>query len=254
MPTPEPIARWMRQQLSSTGARGFVVGLSGGVDSAVVARLAQLAAPAATLGALLPCYSDPQDEEDARFVAAHFSLPTVRIDLCASYDALVAEAQTPLRDLPAGMRQAAPYDPLRGRVPLANIKPRLRMSTLYFIANSLNYLNAGAGNRAEIAIGYFTKYGDGAVDLLPIGHLVKSQVRALAQELQIPPAIIERTPSAGLWLGQTDEEEMGFSYVELERYIEEGPQGVSPALAMRIERLMRLSDHKRALPPIPDLE
>ena len=253
MPSGDAIARWMRQQLSLTGARGFVVGLSGGVDSAVVARLAQLAAPAATLGALLPCHSDPQDEEDARLVADHFSLPTVRVDLSHTYDAFVADAQPPLRTVPAAMRDLPPAEGLRGRVPLANIKARLRTVTLYFIANSLHYLNAGAGNRSEIAVGYFTKYGDGAADLLPIGHLLKGEVRALAQDLTIPATIIERTPSAGLWLGQTDEEEMGFSYAELERYLKEGPQDVSPALAMRIERLIRLSDHKRALPPIPEL-
>jgi NAD+ synthase len=125
------------------------------------------------------------------------------------------------------------------------------MTTLYFLANSLDYLVAGTGNRSELAIGYFTKHGDGGADLLPIGGLLKSEVRALARELDVPTAIVERTPSAGLWLGQTDEEEMGFSYADLERYLEEGPQGVSPALAMKIERLIRASEHKRALPPIP---
>jgi NAD+ synthase len=133
------------------------------------------------------------------------------------------------------------------------MKPRLRMTTLYFIANSLNYLVAGTGNRSELAIGYFTKHGDGGADLLPIGHLLKSEVRALARELHIPSTIIERTPSAGLWAGQSDEEEMGFGYADLQRYIEEGPQGVSPALAMRIERLARSSEHKRQLPPMPDI-
>ena len=103
----------------------------------------------------------------------------------------------------------------------------------------------------ELATGYFTKYGDGGVDLLPLGNLVKSEVRALARELQIPAAIINRTPSAGLWEGQSDEQEMGFSYGDLERYLDEGPQGVSPALAMRIERLARATEHKRQLPPMP---
>ena len=149
-------------------------------------------------------------------------------------------------------KRTTPADPLRGRVPIANIKPRLRMTTLYFFANTINYLVAGTGNRSELSIGYFTKYGDGGADVLPLAHLVKSEVRALARELNVPPAIIERTPSAGLWLGQTDEEDMGFTYADLERYLEEGPQGVSPALAMRIERLVRMSDHKRQLPAIPD--
>jgi NAD+ synthase len=244
----------MRRYLAATGARGFVVGLSGGIDSAVVARLAQLAAPGAVVGVLLPCHSDPQDEDAALLVAKHFSLPTTTIDLSAAYDRLAADA---LAALPPQMRAgtsteaAATGDP-RARVPLANIKPRLRMTTLYFIANSLNALVAGTGNRAELAVGYFTKHGDGGSDMLPIGNLHKSEVRALARELQVPSSIIERAPSAGLWPGQTDEEEMGFSYADLERYLEEGPQGVSPALAMRIERLARSSDHKRQLPPMPD--
>ena len=246
----------MRRYLAATGARGFVVGLSGGVDSATVARLAQLAAPGAVVGVLLPCHSDPQDEHDAQLIAKHFSLATTTVDLSAIYDRLVADAQAALRSLPPPLRQGAaspaPAGDARAHLPLANIKPRLRMTTLYFIANSLNYLVAGTGNRAELAIGYFTKHGDGGSDLLPLGQLHKSEVRALARELNVPSPIIERTPSAGLWAGQTDEGEMGFSYFDLERYLEEGPQGVSPALAMRIERLARSSDHKRQLPPMPD--
>jgi NAD+ synthase len=252
MPSAERIAGWMRRQLAAAGSRGFVVGLSGGIDSAVVARLAQLAAPGHVVGVLLPCHSDPADERDAALVASHFSLPTVRIDLGIAYDALVRVGQTALNELSDQTRATPPADPLRGRVPLANMKPRLRMTALYFIANSVNYLVAGTGNRSEIAIGYFTKYGDSGTDLLPIGHLVKSDVRALARELKVPDAIIDRPPSAGLWMGQNDEEEMGFTYADLERYLDDGPQGVSPALAMRIERLIRSSEHKRALPPVPE--
>jgi NAD+ synthase len=244
----------MRRQLHASGARGFVVGLSGGIDSAVVARLAQLAAPGNVLGVLLPSHSDPADERDAMLVATHFSMTTTRVDLSKPYDRLIAEVQPALGALDEAMRATTPADPLRGRVPLANIKPRLRMATLYFFANTLNYLVAGTGNRSEIAIGYFTKYGDGGCDLLPIGNLTKSEVRALARELNLPQPIIDRTPSAGLWIGQTDEEEMGFTYAELERYLEDGPQGVPPALAMRIERLTRFSEHKRQLPPVPDLD
>jgi NAD+ synthase len=243
----------MRQRVHAAGASGLVVGLSGGVDSAVVARLSQLAMPGAVVGAIMPCHSDPRDEEDARVVAGHFALPTTRIDLTASYDAVVAALQ-PAMSNPDYLRATPPLDPLRGRVPLGNIKPRLRMTTLYFLANTLNYLVAGTGNRSELAIGYFTKWGDGGVDLLPLGRLVKRQVRAMAEELGVPKAIIERPPSAGLWLGQRDEEEMGFTYAELERYLGDGPQSVAPALAMKIERLVRSSDHKRELPPAPDFD
>jgi NAD+ synthase len=244
----------MRRQLTSSGARGLVVGLSGGIDSAVVARLAQLAAPGHVVAAVLPCHSDPADERDAATIAKHFVLTTVRIDLSQAYDTSIAAAQAALQTLPEQMRAPRPADPIRGRLPLANIKPRLRMTTLYFLANSMDYLVAGTSNRSELSIGYFTKHGDGGSDLLPIGRLLKSEVRTLARELDVPSAIIERTPGAGLWIGQSDEEEMGFTYADLERYLKEGPQGVSPALAMKIERLIRSSEHKRQLPPMPSDE
>src|SRR5438067_6013372 len=251
MPTAERIAGWMRRQLAASGARGFVVGLSGGIDSAVVVRLAQLAAPGAVVGMILPCHSDPDDERDAARIASQFSVPTARVDLASAYDTLASDAEQAVQKLPAQMRATGPVDELRGRVPLANMKPRLRMSTLYFFANTLNYLVAGTGNKLELSIGYFTKYGDGGVDVLPLANLVKSDVRALARELNVPQAIIDRTPTAGLWLGQTDESEMGFTYDELERYLNEGAQSLAPALAMRIERLVRASEHKRHLPPSP---
>ena len=226
MPIAERIAGWMRRQLTASGAHGFVVGLSGGVDSAVVARLAQLAAPGHVLAAILPCHSDPEDERDAALVAEHFSLPTVQVDLSPAYDTLIAAVQPPLQRLPEQMRMpAGAADPLRARVPLANIKPRLRMTAIYFYATSLNYLVAGTGNRSELSIGYFTKYGDGGVDLLPLGQLLKSEVRALARELKVPAAIVDRTPSAGLWIGQTDEDDLGFTYADLERHLADGPEG-----------------------------
>jgi NAD+ synthase len=243
----------MRQCLQSAGGAGFVVGLSGGVDSAVVARLAQLAAPGQVIAALLPCHSDPQDEDDAALVVQQFALTTVRIDLALAYDALIAGLQ-PVMTNPDYLRTRPPLDPVRGRVPLANIKPRLRMTALYFLANTLNYLVAGTGNRSEIAVGYFTKWGDGGVDLLPLGRLTKRQVRAMAEELGVPRTIIERPPSAGLWAGQRDEEEIGITYADLDRYLMEGPPGAAPALAMKIERLARASDHKRELPPTPDFD
>ncbi len=243
----------MRRQLISAGARGFIVGLSGGVDSAVVLRLAQLAAPHATLGLMLPCHSDPEDEQHAALVAERFSVPTQRIDLSCAYDAVIASLQPQVRAIPDHMAHAPVADRLRARLPLANVKPRLRMTALYFAANSLQYLVAGASNRAELTIGYFTKYGDGAADLLPLAGLVKTEVRALARELGVPPPVVDRAASAGLWIGQTDEEEMGFTYDELERYLGEGPQAVSPALAMKIERLMRSSEHKRRLAAVPDV-
>jgi NAD+ synthase len=245
------ITAWLRERQTAAGARGFVVGLSGGVDSAVVARLCQVAAPGAMLAVALPCHSQAQDEADAQLVAEHFSMPLVRFGLEPAFDALGTALNAALMDVPAAQRVAGPADDIRARVPEANVKPRLRMTSLYFIANALNYLVAGTGNRCELTIGYFTKYGDGGVDLLPIGHLLKSEVRAVARELGVPPAVIDKPPSAGLWAGQTDEREMGFTYAELEAYLTDGPEAVAPALALKIERLIRATQHKRAPAPVP---
>jgi len=246
------IARWIRAQVEASSTRGIVVGLSGGIDSAVVAGLATSATPGHVVGVILPCHSDPRDESDAQMAAEHFKIPTIRIDLAAAYDRLLLDARTAIAHLPDAQRPAAVHDAVdaKARVPVANIKPRLRMTSLYFVANSLNYLVAGTGNRAELAIGYFTKYGDGGVDILPIGSLLKSDVRAVARELRIPESIIEKPPSAGLWQGQTDESEMGFTYAELERYLKDGPGAGSSALAGRIERMARASDHKRQMPEV----
>jgi NAD+ synthase len=247
------IADWIQQQVTGASARGVVVGLSGGLDSAVVARLCQIAIPARVIAAILPCHSDPHDERDATLVATHFGLPVVRIDLAPTYDPLVNDLKTMFLQIPDDQAaNSGTSTDLKAQLPLANIKPRLRMSALYFIANALNYLVAGTGNRSELTIGYFTKYGDGAADLLPIGRLLKSEVRELAADLEIPQSIIDKPPSAGLWPGQTDEEEMGFSYSDLERYLTDGPDAVAPALAMRIERLIRSTEHKRVQALMPE--
>jgi len=237
----------MAARVDSAGARGIVLGLSGGIDSAVVIGLAALAVPGRVVGIMMPCHSDPLDEEHGRLTAAHFNVPAIRLDLAPTYDRLVPDLRGAIGSLAGQLDAAADI----GRLPLANVKPRLRMTSLYFIANILNYLVAGTGNRSEIAIGYYTKYGDGGVDILPIGRLFKSEVRDLARELGVPAPIIEKPPSAGLWSGQTDEGEMGFTYEDLENHLS-GRGPVAPEVAQRIDRLARASDHKRALPPMPD--
>ena len=196
----------------------------------------------------------PTDERDAAMIAKHFSLTTVRVDLSDAYDTTIAAAQAAtLRRCPRmTARTEAATIRSRSRRPLANIKPRLRMTTLYFLANSLDYLVAGTGNRSELSIGYFTKHGDGGRGSAADRPPAEERSPRAGARAERAAAIIERTPSAGLWIGQSDEDEMGFTYADLERYLQEGPQGVSPALAMKIERLIRSSEHKRALPPIPE--
>ena len=252
IPSVNDIVRLAAAAGDSGDARGFVVGLSGGIDSAVVARLCQLATPGQVAGVIMPCRSDPRDEADAGLVADAFSIPD---DSGRSRTGVRCAARRHAR----GARRADAGD-AAGRSTTATDGWRLGTCgrgcgwpRSYFVANSLNYLVAGTGNRSELTIGYFTKHGDGGVDVLPIGHLLKSQVRALAKELGVPQAIIDKAPSAGLWLGQTDEDEMGFSYADLERYLTDGPEGVSPALALRLERMIRATEHKRGLPPTPEL-
>lgn len=240
----------MRDQVEAAGARGLIVGMNGGLDSAVVSCLCQLALPGAVVGALLPCQSDPDDEAHARLVAAHVKLPTVTISLDDVYDPLAHALRAAAAEVPRNLvRSEPPPEDVRSRIPLSNVKPRLRMTALYFLANRLGCLVAGAANRSELSIGYLTKYGDSLGDLLPIGNLLKGQVRMLARDLGVPAVIVNKPPSTGLWLGQTDEAEIGFGYADLEAYLTKGPEAVAPALALRIERLIRAGEHKRALVP-----
>jgi len=243
----ERIAAWLRQQADAASARGFIFGMSGGIDSAVVARLCQLAMPGRAFGVVMPCYSNPQDEADAMLAAEASGLPLARVDLSSAYDAIVMDIDAASAE---GARHGFDTDAARVKMAHANVKPRLRMTTLYTMGTAAGLLVVGTGNRSEIAIGYYTKYGDGGVDLLPIGALVKREVRELAVELNVPEPIISKPPSAGLWTGQTDEGEMGFTYDELERFLDSGPDSVAPETAARIQHLIDISAHKRALPPV----
>jgi NAD+ synthase len=136
---------------------------------------------------------------------------------------------------------------------LANLKPRLRMTALYYLAQSHNYLVAGTGNLSEIMVGYFTKYGDGGVDFEPLGELYKHEVRALARALGLPESIITRPPTAGLWPGQTDEAELGITYDELDAILAALARGYDSGApeetVARVWRMVEASAHKRATPP-----
>ena len=234
----DQISTWLRERLTAASAEGFVAGLSGGVDSATSAALAVRAVgPERVLAVLMPCHSQPEDAALGQLVADTFSIPTVTVDLSGAYDALTAA-------LPPSDRPLAS----------ANVKPRLRMITLYYLAQSRDYLVLGSGNRTEIEVGYYTKYGDGGVDLLPLSGLYKTQVWELAREVGVPQEVIERPPTAGLWPGQTDEGEMGITYRELDRVlaaIETGDtDSIVPATLHKVQEMITHSAHKRALPPI----
>ena len=232
----EHLTDWIRAEVTAGDGCGAVFGLSGGLDSAVVAALAKQAFPHHSLGVVMPCHSDPRDAEDGALVAHHFGVPSATVDLGPVYDLLLEELAGSSSDLP------------ESRLATANLKPRLRMTTLYAFANQLGYRVLGTGNRSELAVGYFTKYGDGGADLLPLGGLVKSEVRDLARSLGVPARIITKPPSAGLWADQTDEAEMGITYEELDAYVLTG--AASPAVKAKVDAMNAASEHKRALPRI----
>lgn len=233
------LVSWIKEKTLAAGCKGVAVGMSGGLDSSVVAVLCQRAFPQNTLGVIMPCHSNSEDKEHALAVAGKFSIKTKVVVLDPVFDAL-------LKALPGDKAESG----ARG-IAEANVKPRLRMVTLYYFANQLKYMVAGAGNRSELSVGYFTKYGDGGVDILPLGNLVKKEVRELAGFLGVPQPIIDKPPSAGLWQGQTDEDEMGLSYEELDRYLVSGE--ASTAVRLKIESMIEASAHKRALPPVASL-
>ena len=234
----DKLISWIRDKVSAAGCKGIVVGMSGGLDSSVLAVLCRRAFPQDVLGVLMPCHSGQEDEEHARTVAGKFSIPTKTVVLNTVFDALLKAV--------AGDR----VEPAVSRPAEANLKVRLRMLTLYYFANQLKYMVAGSSNRSELSVGYFTKYGDGGVDIMPLGNLVKGQVRELAGFLGVPQPIIDKPPSAGLWPGQTDEGELGLSYEDLDRYLVTGE--VSKELREKIESMIAASSHKRFLPPLPD--
>ena len=232
----EHLTEWIRAEVAAGNGRGAVFGLSGGIDSAVVAALAKQAFPHHTLGVVMPCHSDPRDAEDGALVAHHFGVLSAIVDLGPVYDLLLEQLAASSSDLQ------------ESRLATANLKPRLRMTTLYAFANQLGYRVLGTGNRSELAVGYFTKYGDGGVDLLPLGDLVKSEVRDLARSLGVPARIMTKPPSAGLWADQTDEAEMGLTYEELDAYLLTG--AASPAVKAKVDAMNAASEHTRALPRI----
>ncbi len=236
----EKLISWIKDRVLAAGCVGIVVGMSGGLDSSVLAVLCQRAFPQNMLGVLMPCHSNQEDKEHARAVASKFPIPTKIVVLDTVFD-------TFLKVLPSDR-----VEPTASRLAKANLKVRLRMLTLYYLANQLKYMVVGSSNKCELSLGYFTKYGDGAVDILPLGNLVKGQVRELASFLGIPQLIIDKPPSAGLWPEQTDEGELGFSYEELDQYLIIGE--ASNELREKIESMITTSSHKRLPPPVANLQ
>lgn len=223
-------------------ANGVVLGLSGGVDSAVVAALAARAlGPERVAAFALPhAESDPTDLAHARSVAEALGIDLSVVDITPIVSAVAA---------------TLPPD-LQKRSVIANAKSRARMIALYARANATGALVLGTGNKSELLVGYFTKYGDGAADAYPLGDLYKTQVWALARHLRLPREVVDKAPSAGLFPGQTDEGEMGIAYADLDRVlagIEAGhaPETIADAAKLPLAKVLEVearviaSEHKR---------
>src|SRR3989344_564476 len=237
------ITNWIKEKVKEANAKGVIIGLSGGIDSSCVAALCKKAFPDNTLGIIMPCMSNPTDMEHAKLIAEKFDIPCKIIDLEDNFKFLFKSINNEEYKKENHNYLAA-----------SNIKPRLRMITLYYFANKLNYLVAGTDNKTEEMIGYFTKYGDGGVDMLPIVSLYKKDVKRLAKKLEIPDEIITKKPSAGLWEGQTDEGEIGISYEEIDEILEkiknnEDLFSHEEEKVNKIKKMIKTSEHKRKVPP-----
>ena len=233
----QKLCDWIEDKVTEAKAKGIVFGLSGGLDSAVVAALSIRIFPQNTLAIIIPCHSPEADINDALDFINKFNIPYKIIDVSKVYASFIHLLNDKEKEGSFKLAEA-------------NIKPRLRMTTLYYFANKLNYLVVGTGNKSELMIGYFTKYGDGGADILPLGNLLKSQVRELAEYLGIPKKIIDKPPSAGLWEGQTDEKEIGISYEQLDKYLRTGKLN-NKIIEKKIQDKITKSAHKRATPTKP---
>lgn len=242
------IESFIRHHLEDSGARGLVLGMSGGLDSSLVAKLcAEAVGPDKVVGV----WSGEGPPRDAEYRDARGWAKALHIEL-RRYD---------IAPLVAGFRRALRIGKDE-RIALGNVKARVRMILLYYVANAEGRLVMGTGNKSELATGYFTLFGDGGADFLPIGDLYKTQVREMAAFLEVPRKILEKVPTAGLWPGQTDEGELGVRYEDLDRVLlgielRLAPEdiasraGVDLETVARIDALVARNAHKRKTPLIP---
>jgi NAD+ synthase len=242
------IEKFIKNEIENSGKKGYVVGLSGGVDSATAYYLAAEAIGIENVIALIMPdinVTPKEDINDAKDLVKRLGGQMHIIDI------------SPIVEV---YRSTLPIYQESDEVPLGNVRARIRMTILYYYANKMSRLVLGTGDRSESFIGYFTKYGDGGVDILPIGSLLKSQVRRLAQKLGVPDNVALKPSSPRLWSGQMAEKELGISYDQIDLIIysvidkgysiKEASEltGVSIDVYEKVFKMNRDSEHKRILP------
>ena len=229
---------WIKNYVYNAGAKGVVVGNSGGKDSAtVIAMSVKALGKENVVSVSMPCNSIASDYDDAKLVADTFGVRFIKNDLTTAYTKLEEQINSSTKEL--GISEISSESKI-------NIKPRLRMTTLYAIAQSLGYLVIGTGNLCEAMVGYTTKWGDSASDFNPIGNFTVPEVLAIGKMLGVPDRIINKAPNDGLG-GQTDEEKLGVTYVQIAEMIETG--NTDEEAKKVIIQKYNISRHKRE--PIP---
>jgi len=235
------IAAWIKEKVEQAHRKGVVLGMSGGVDCCVTARLCQLSGVNVHL-VLMPYGDDmkiTQSYDHSMELIEKFGFPYHIFDIQLAVDALTIPADAPFNKTGGANLELA----------RANLRPRVRMTYLYQLAQLDNRFVIGTSNLSERTVGYFTKWGDGACDLNPLAMLTKQEVYTLARYLEIPASIINKKPSAGLWDGQTDEDELGMTYDQIDAYIINGTSG-NPETDRKIEERKAMSAHKFAQIPV----
>lgn len=230
------IEKFLKDYLENAHCEKYILGVSGGVDSSLCAAIGKAAVGKERMHCvLIPINSNEEDLKDGLTLVKDLDLPYDVIDASETFNAYIKEFE----------RNNITLD----RSTLGNLKARMRMAILYAIAQKENGLVIGTDNADERYVGYFTKHGDGACDILPIAHLIKSEVVEASKIYGIRNSLAERVPTAGLYQGQTDEKEMGVTYAELDAYIL--GKDIPEASKNRIEHLRKVSEHKRNPIPMP---
>ena len=237
---------WIKEYVKQTGAKGVVVGNSGGKDSATVIAMATKALGKENVVAVsMPCHSISNDFDDAKLVADTFGVNFLKVDLTDTYNELEKAIHISIGQ--ESLEEKAFLIKALSNEATINIKPRLRMTTLYGIAQSLGYLVIGTGNLCEAMVGYTTKWGDNSSDFNPIGNFTVDEVLAIGKYLGVPEKILKKAPNDGLG-GKTDEEKMGIQYSQIAEMIETG--NTEEHAKKEILKRYHASKHKRQLVPV----